>query len=192
MSSLLAHPHRTRILVADSDDAARAFYRESLKLTGCEVVDAMDGRAAVIKALVQQPSLVITETRLPLCDGYALCEVLRRDSTSRRVPIVVVTSETRLASLERARAAGADAILVKPISPETLLVVIQGLLGGSEPASPPSSLACPVCEGLLTYERSHRGGKSRRATGPWDAYTCAACSSRFAYRPRTRTLQRAR
>jgi twitching motility two-component system response regulator PilG len=137
MSTLSRDPRRTpRILVADADAAARAFYRESLKGSPCDVVDAMDGRVALVKALVHRPSLVITETRLPLCDGYALCEVLRTDSTTRQVPILVVTSETRLSSLHRARAAGADAVLVKPVSPETLLVVIQGLLAGSERRRP--------------------------------------------------------
>ncbi len=95
--------HDARILVADPDASARSHYRELLSVSGYEVVDAGDGREALVKALSQQPVLVITETRLPVFDGYALCEVLRRDTATQTVPILVVTSESRSAALARAR-----------------------------------------------------------------------------------------
>lgn len=117
-----------RILVVDADDDTRSRYRQSLKQAGCDVVDAADGREALVKALSHRPTLVITETRLPLFDGYALCEVLRRDSTTRTVPILVVTAEKRPSAVDRAHDAGADAVIIKPVSPEALLKEIQRLL----------------------------------------------------------------
>jgi CheY-like chemotaxis protein len=60
------------------------------------------------------PALVMTELHLPFFDSHALCELLRCDSTTRSVPILVVTTERGRAQLERARAADADACLVKP------------------------------------------------------------------------------
>ena len=69
------------LLVADADDDTRSLYRESLWLAGCDVVDAADGRDALVKTLVH-----------------------------------------------RARAAGADAVLVKPLSPDALLNELQRLL----------------------------------------------------------------
>jgi DNA-binding response OmpR family regulator len=77
---------------------------------------------------------VITETQLPLFDGYVLCEVLRRDSLTRAVPILVVTAEKRATELDRARDAGADGVLIKPVSPDALLNEIQRLL--RRPAKP--------------------------------------------------------
>jgi CheY-like chemotaxis protein len=120
-----------RVLVADANEATRALYRESLQLAvGCDVVEAGDGRDALVTALVHRPALVITETRLPSLDGYALCEVLRRDAATRTMPILVVTADTRQSDLERARAAGADAVLVKPVAPADLLVEIRRLIAG--------------------------------------------------------------
>jgi len=117
------------VLVADASDAARALYRESLQVeVGCDVVEASDGRDALVHALVHRPGLVITETRLPTLDGFALCQVLRRDAATRAVPILVVTADTHHADLERARAAGADAVLVKPVPPEALLLEIRRLI----------------------------------------------------------------
>jgi DNA-binding response OmpR family regulator len=122
------HRSTVCILVADADDDTWSLYRESLWLAGCDVVDAADGRDALVKALVHPPTVVIIETRLPIFDGHALCEVLRRVSTTRTVLILVVTTETRPAELDRARVAGADAVLVKPLSPDALLNELQRLL----------------------------------------------------------------
>ena len=60
-----------RVLVVDADDETRSHYRESLRVAGCDVIDAVDGRDALVKALSVRPTLVITETRLPTFDGYA-------------------------------------------------------------------------------------------------------------------------
>jgi CheY-like chemotaxis protein len=98
-----------RILIADADSDTRALYRECLRALEGDVVDAVDGRAALVSALVHRPSLVITDTRLAGFDGYHLCDVLRRDVVTWTVPILVVTSEAMPSELARARDAGADA-----------------------------------------------------------------------------------
>lgn len=117
-----------RVLVVDADEETRSRYHDSLHVAGCDVVDAADGRDALVKALSVCPTIVITETRLPIFDGYALCRVLRRDSVTHRVPIVVVTTESRPTELEHARDAGADLVLTKPVPLDVLLAEIQRLL----------------------------------------------------------------
>src|SRR5215510_12274953 len=107
-----------RVLIADGDLDNRELYRDSFTLAGWSVAEARDGREAIVHALVSRPWVVVTELRLPLIDGISLCEVLRRDSATTGVPIVVVTSETRVAELARARAAGASEVLVKPCMPD--------------------------------------------------------------------------
>jgi CheY-like chemotaxis protein len=130
----LSHNNRNpiRVLVADGDDETRSLYRELLSCAGCDVVDAADGRDALVKALSHRPTVVITETRLPFFDGYALCEVLRQDSMTRGVPILMVTTETRPIELDRARDAGADCVLTKPVPLDALLKEVQRLLRSPE------------------------------------------------------------
>src|SRR5262245_48487691 len=117
-STALAHSRRIRIVVADADPDSRSFFEELLTIADCDVVAAVDGRDALVKAFSDTPTLVITEMRLPILDGYELSVVLRHDAATQMVPILMVTSETRLAMLERARAAGVDAVLNKPVVPE--------------------------------------------------------------------------
>ena len=116
------------ILVVDGDADTRAMYRDALAIAGFEVVEAVDGREALVKALVHPPRLVITESRLAFIDGYALCGILRRDRATAAVPILVVTTEGHPAQIGRARMAGADVVLVKPTSIETILQETQLLL----------------------------------------------------------------
>jgi CheY-like chemotaxis protein len=102
-----------RVLVADANDDTRQLYRERI-FAGCDVVEASDGRDALAKAFVRVPSLVVTDMMLPFLDGVALCEILRRDTLTRAVPIMVVTSDSRPEQLMRVRRAGADVVMVKP------------------------------------------------------------------------------
>ncbi len=134
-SASLPHPVLTpvrwpsvscRLLVADADADTRALY--GALFVGCEVTDAVDGREALTKALMEPPTLLITELRLPLIDGVALCTILRRDTVTRSVPILVVTADTRVVAQERILKVGANAVLVKPVSPDDVLHEVQRLL----------------------------------------------------------------
>lgn len=145
-----------QVLIADGDAETRTLYAFVFGMAGCAVVEASDGREALAMALIRPPALVLTEIRLPLLDGYALCEILRRDRETAHVPILVVTGDSRAASVERARQTGADFVLVKPATPEAIVAEAQRLLAmprdvrsGStaistylaEPGAAPSGLA---------------------------------------------------
>src|SRR5438034_1677737 len=118
---------RARILVVDPDDDTRSLYREWFQTSDCDVIEAADGRDGLTKALVRRPALVVTETRLPFIDGYALCEILRVDHLTIDVPILVVTSDARASEVARIKTSGANAVLVKPVTPEQLLAETQRL-----------------------------------------------------------------
>jgi two-component system chemotaxis response regulator CheY len=119
---------RSRVLLVEPDDDTRLLYRQSLELIGCDVVEASDGRDALAKAFGQQLALIVTETRLAWIDGFALCEVLRRDAITRNIPILVLTGESPHGQIERARAAGATSVLVKPASLEGVIREMRRLI----------------------------------------------------------------
>lgn len=130
-----------RIVVADADDAIRLLYRNALIGAGCDVVEAANGRAALATAFVRPPALVVTELRLPVIDGFTLCEILRLDRLTTNVPILVVTTETSPSMLARAKEAGADAVLVKPIPLETLTTKVRELFAYSKELRERSAIA---------------------------------------------------
>jgi CheY-like chemotaxis protein len=111
--------------VVDPDRDARLLYREALRSMPFEIVDAADGCEALIKAIEEPPSLVITESRLPFIDGHTLCDLLRRDVATRHTGILMLTGEAPPALQQRAVAFGADSVLLKPCPPETLVREVE-------------------------------------------------------------------
>jgi len=132
------------VLVVEPDDDTRSLYRQILELLRCDVVEAPDGRDALTKALVQVPSLVIAELRMPFVDVFALCEILRSDRTTANVPILIVTAETRPAAMNRARTI-ADAVLRKPTMPVAIVNEIQRLTAPMN--TRPGTSACVAAAG---------------------------------------------
>jgi CheY-like chemotaxis protein len=147
------------VLIADPDSDARALYRTSLGLRGWVVVEAGDGTEALAKAFSQCLKLIVTETRLPTIDGYTLCELLRRDATTRRVPVLFLTA-THSVQDDRARLAGADAVLAKPCHPERLLQEMDWLINHIEELqarrTAPKELASQSAEVLDGARGPHR------------------------------------
>jgi DNA-binding response OmpR family regulator len=116
------------VLVADPSPDAGLLYARILDLPDDRIAQVTDGRDAIVKALAEPPSLVIAETVLPFIDGYALCEILRREHATQSIPILVITADARASSLERALASGADGALVKPFDPDVVRVEVDRLL----------------------------------------------------------------
>lgn len=102
-------------------------YAEFLRQAAWDIEEAEDGREALAKALSRHPDVVITETRLPGISGYDLCRLLREDAATRDIAIVVVTADAFVQDTNRARAAGADTVLVKPCLPDQLASVMREL-----------------------------------------------------------------
>jgi CheY-like chemotaxis protein len=150
ISQAIVAAHPIRVLVVDPDADTRALYREVFHANGWDVVEAADGREALAKALSRPPALVMTEVRLPFLDGYALCDILRRDRATTAVPILVVTAEARSTGVDGALRVGANAVLIKPTTPEQVLAETRRLLSDCRDADRSGSPAA-----LQTLASSH-------------------------------------
>ena len=173
-----------RVLVVEPDDDVRRIYRETLGRAGYEVLEALDGRDALIKALVRVPSLVVTELRLPFVDGMALCEILRRDRTTATVPILIITMESRPEAIERVREL-ADAVLRKPAESGAMIDECSRLLVRSD--GRPAERAGPTADaGSMDRHRpvlakSHPRFTTSTPPAAPPALTCPACDRPLRY-----------
>jgi two-component system chemotaxis response regulator CheY len=174
-----------RVLVVDADADTRALYRDALNAVACEVLEASDGRDALTKALVHLPALVITELRLPFVDGYALCEILRRDVATRSVPILIVTAEAGPTALNRIRHAGASAVIVKPTTPDAVLHEVRHLTdahGNQDAVAPCERTSNADAERRRTMRvKSHPRFRTSTPPTPPPALTCPSCDVPLTY-----------
>ena len=76
----------------------------------------------------------MTEVRLAYVDGYALCEILRRDPATMNVPVLVVSADPHPAHQQRARSAGATQVLVKPVAIDAIVEALQDVVEAAQSA----------------------------------------------------------
>jgi CheY-like chemotaxis protein len=116
---------KAMILVVERDPHVRALESHFLHQAGYAVGFAQDGSSALEEARRTIPDILITEILVPTLDGLALCRRLKMDARTRDIAIVIFSI---LAASGRAREAGADAFLLKPLAEHTLVDTVRRLL----------------------------------------------------------------
>jgi len=112
------------ILIADDHEAMRTLLRKVLERAGVsDVRDVGSGAEALAALEERRADLLLADMTMPELDGVALTERVRAGNLATRVIMITGRGEAR--ALEGARAAGADAVLVKPVSPRDLLAAIE-------------------------------------------------------------------
>ena len=116
------------LIVDDSSDAASAL-EELLQMEGATVRSATSGQAALDLASRERFDVVVSDLAMPAMDGLTLVRALRETPLNRRTPAIACTGFNRPKDVERARKAGFDAHLGKPIGIadliETILRVVK-------------------------------------------------------------------
>lgn len=118
-----------KVLVVDDDEDLRRILRLSLTRVGgmavCEAESVEEGLAA---ARTHVPDVVLLDVMLAGSDGPALLHALRADDTTRHIPVVFLTAETRPAEVARLQALGTAGLIAKPFDPMTLSAQLRALL----------------------------------------------------------------
>jgi DNA-binding NtrC family response regulator len=115
-----------RILVADDDPFSLEGLGLLLTVWGYDVETASDGRIALQKVWADQPGAVITDVVMPMMSGLELLVTLRIEKPE--MPVIVVTGQSSLDTLVRARQGGAYAFLRKPVDASRLKSVLASAL----------------------------------------------------------------
>jgi PAS domain S-box-containing protein len=126
----VAHPSR-RILIVEDNHDAREMLRTMLELWHHTVREAADGPSAIEVALEFKPDIAIVDVGLPGLDGYEVARHLRASPGAQGLRLIALTGYGLSKDAERARAAGFDAHLVKPVHPDRLMEIL-----GLKPRSP--------------------------------------------------------
>lgn len=115
--------HKRRVLIAEDEALIRLDLREMLIEEGYDVCgEAGDGEVAVKLAEELRPDLCIFDIKMPIMDGLAAAEKI---ANGRIAPVVILTAFSQRDLVERARAAGAMAYLVKPFQKSDLVPAIE-------------------------------------------------------------------
>ena len=120
------HSRQPRLLIADDEPDMLKYLKSQLSVD-FQVIEAVDGQQAAEKASQFLPDVIVCDMMMPEKNGLEVCRELRERTSTRSIPILLLTAradeETKLAALS----AGANDFITKPFSMTELSVRLKNL-----------------------------------------------------------------
>ncbi len=114
------------MLIVEADIHVRELAKSFLSDAGHTVTFATDGAEALTRLPEVQPDVVLTEIMLRKLDGLALCKRIKAEPSTQHIKVIVASI---LAAAARAKEAGADDFLKKPLAQQRLVDAVNSVVG---------------------------------------------------------------
>ncbi len=124
----MKEPKTKLILVVDDVADNRDMYAQFLSYKGFQVALAGDGQEGFDKALQLLPDLIVMDLSLPVMDGWEAIRQLKRNQSTKPIPVIALTAHAQEDVAGGAREAGCDGFLTKPCPPDELVKKIIAML----------------------------------------------------------------
>ena len=125
MTALRGGVSGPRIVVVDDDPAVIRAVTAVLEAEGYRVEAAPNQAQALRMVLEDPPALVVLDVNMPGLDGWELCDILRRQSHTRDVPVLFLTGRADLRDQITAMQVGGSDYVTKPFRPDELRAKVQ-------------------------------------------------------------------
>ncbi len=116
------------VLLVEDNPHNRKIFSGMLGHAGFAVVEAEDGHQALAAMEKALPDVILMDLSIPGVDGWEVTRRLKADPRTQKVPIIALTAHAMRGDEERARAAGCDHYLAKPISPKKVVEEVRKIL----------------------------------------------------------------
>jgi diguanylate cyclase (GGDEF)-like protein len=115
---------QTLLLIDDNPTNLRVA-TEHLRSNQFEILTARDGKTGIERARLAQPDLILLDVQMPGLDGFATCELLKRDPLTKHIPVLFMTAQTDIEAVVKGFAAGGVDYLAKPVQVAELLARVN-------------------------------------------------------------------
>lgn len=114
------------ILIADDHTGSRKLLRDILEAEGHEVIEAFDGRQALVFLQGCPVDAIVSDNLMPNMDGYRLCYEVRQNEHLRQLPFIVYTATyVTPGDVKLSHELGADVFLRKPASAAEIVSALE-------------------------------------------------------------------
>ena len=117
-----------KILIIEDDPATSRLVDYTLRHIGYDVITAFNGLDGLRKALMESPDLVVLDVMLPGLDGFEICNRLRANPGTAKLPILMLSAKAQDIDKTTGLKVGADEYLAKPAAPADIVSHIAKLL----------------------------------------------------------------
>jgi DNA-binding response OmpR family regulator len=128
MTTPATHLSPPSILVAEDDSVTRRLITFKLQREGYAVTACTNGEELFAQATTQAPALIILDLLMPIQDGFSTLRQLKHHPALSSVPVIVLSGKSGEEDIVRCLNAGAADYMVKPFSPDELVVRVRKLL----------------------------------------------------------------
>lgn len=121
-------PRTGKILVIDDEPEITDIIATFLNDAGYQVETENSGMTGLEKAKAFKPDLILLDIMMPFMDGYEVCEELKKNTQTRKTPVVFLTAKDGKSDEGRSFRCGGDMFIKKPFSCERLLEMVKVVL----------------------------------------------------------------
>jgi len=114
------------LLVEDNEDLRATIKAELEKKY--TVIDAPNGKEALVIAVAKNPNLIITDVMMPVMDGKELCNILKTNFKTSHIPVIMITALSDIDDKVEGLEIGADAYVEKPFNIQILMATVNNLI----------------------------------------------------------------
>jgi two-component system phosphate regulon response regulator PhoB len=150
---------KPKVLIIEDEASLVTMLRYNLEKEGFTVAEASDGEEAMTVAEETTPDAIILDWMLPRMSGIEVCRQLRRKTSTRATPIIMLTARGEETDKIRGLNVGADDYMTKPFSMPELLARVRALLRRSMPSQTKGQLMFEDVVLDLDAHRVTRGGQ---------------------------------
>lgn len=104
-----------RVLVVEDSPTQAAQIKQTLEAVGLDVLVVSDGPDAIREAMAQPPQLVVLDINLPSMDGYQVCRRLKRNPSTKDIPVIMLTEHASPKETMTGLQSGADDYIPKDV-----------------------------------------------------------------------------
>ena len=116
------------ILVVDDSTSIRKMIKISLESAGHTITEAGDGKAGLLAVTKGSFDLIITDVNMPIMNGFELSKEIRKLSSFKLTPILMLTTESDSDKEIQGKAVGVKGWIVKPFQSEELIATVNKLI----------------------------------------------------------------
>lgn len=120
------------ILVVDDEIPIIELIKYNLQKEGFSVLTAEKGVQALELARTEKPDLILLDLMLPDMGGFDICRILRNDTNTAHIPIIMATAKSADTDIVSGLELGADDYITKPFSPKVLVARVKTVLRRSQ------------------------------------------------------------
>jgi PleD family two-component response regulator len=119
---------RKKILLVDDADTVLMMERMILNKS-YDLMTARNGEEAVLKAVAEQPDLILMDVVMPRMNGFQACQQIKQQESTSKIPIIMVTTRGEAESMEKGFEHGCNDYITKPMNRLELLSKVKNYIG---------------------------------------------------------------